>query len=237
VCQTQNCESEYVNVTSGEGDRVWSCFKMCSWKKNYFDSVAISNRTGMIWIEQFRFSCILNKYLWYWLCLTGKFNWIYTKTLSLIRKEYFVSATFIRKGSAVICLYRDWNCLQCGCMFVQGLELSSVRWRVCTGTGTVFIAVTSQRSNRHPKEEIDYVNAYQILGHQKCLLFTGTEHFQDCTQKAVFTDHKISLIKKITNIQSFSFVTVTNYCKYWILIIIISVVCSSWIYVCVCVHC
>jgi len=70
---------------------------------------------------------------------------------------------------------------------------------VCTGTGTVFSTVTSQRSsasNRKPEREIDYVKAYHILVHQKCVLCIEAEHLPDCKHKTVFTDHKTAIIKE-----------------------------------------
>jgi len=74
-----------------------------------------------------------------------------------------------------------------------------VQLHVCTGTGNVFSTVTSQRSsasNRKPEREIDYVKAYNILGHRKCELCTETKHVSDGKHEAVFTDHKMSLIKE-----------------------------------------
>ena len=46
--------------------------------------------------------------------------------------------------------------------------------------------------------------------YQKCVLCTETEHFPDGTHKTVFTDHKTSLNKEFTDLQSFKY---TNTCS------------------------
>jgi hypothetical protein len=123
-------------------DCVWSCFRMCNWKKVYFRSLPISNRqyddllsklnnktqphcrssfySGLKfeqeWFEVSGFSYILNIYLWYCLCLTGKGNWIFNETVKRMEDENFVSVTFIGK---------------------------KLRLHVSTGIGTVFTTVKS----------------------------------------------------------------------------------------------
>jgi len=40
----RNCEIECVKVTWSGADCFWICFRVCSWKRAYFDSLLISNR-------------------------------------------------------------------------------------------------------------------------------------------------------------------------------------------------
>jgi hypothetical protein len=58
-------------------------------------------------------------------------------------------------------------------------------------------------------EKFHYRKKYHIIGHQKCVLCTGTEHFPDGTHKAVITDHKRHLRTQLAVIQSFKY---TNIC-------------------------
>jgi hypothetical protein len=51
-------------------------------------------------------------------------------------------------------------------------------------------------SNTNPEREIEYLNKYYIIEHQKCVLCKETEHFPDSTHKAGFTDHKTSSNKE-----------------------------------------
>jgi len=96
---------------------------------------------------------------------------------------------------------------------VAGIFIRNILLHVCTGTGTVFSAVTSQRSsasNRKPERQIDYLtkkttsvgirnvycaqkqNTFSTV-HHKYVVCTETEHFPDGTRKALFTDHKTTI--------------------------------------------
>ena len=48
--------------------------------------------------------------------------------------------------------------------------------------------------------QIKSIHTTNIIGHQKCVLCTETEHLPDRTHKAVFTVHKRHLRMKLTDV-------------------------------------
>jgi len=52
-------------------------------------------------------------------------------------------------------------------------------------------------------------NIFQTV-YEKCVLYTETEHFSNATHKAVSTDHKTSLNKKLSDLQSFKYPTICS---------------------------